>query len=488
MACDQSFEYAAYGTTQLAHIGLSSGPDYDNAVASLSAIDPHLPPQLKQEYAARLLPFLSYFILGADGCPILIVPPNSPYFQAYEMVLQGGNLPAPPPGSFGGPPAPPAPAPGGPGPSTQPLLPPAGPPAAPHGAPPPSTQPIGTVTVPAGQPCPPGFVSSGMLATADLELAIASQILQQAAGVPSVEGSCMPTTTGRAVVLASQQFVTKDDFAVLSVASSVNFGASPAPLDLVFRLRILTCGNGIQNLQGDIKFPLVFPPVVQQGKVCLPLTDGYLLSAIVTGAQYCHHPGEIWCQAEIHFGSCTGPVTIPLFSDYMPDQSYVGWPGGRQINWGEGPGADYSKDLSFDPGGQSMTWTVPAGMIVRIKQVFIDFRTSAVAGNRAVIMFYNFPTSTSTFAFGGMVTQPPSKRYMWMFAPSLMPGLQSGFSVAFFTGIDALVTVPIPDNLYNDTPGTVGMVFNNTDVVGDNFNAATILFKAWAEPAAAGFD
>lgn len=461
MTCVNSQEWLASGTAQMDAAKLS-GPARTQATLSLRLSNPFVP-HTAQLYSGPINRNMPYFLLGVDGCPQLVIP--SPAGSPID--------PAPPTPEPLISPAPSTPTAG----SIEAVLPSTGP------APPPAP---GVLTLPAGQPCPEGFVSSGapITTTEQLSAEVVRQLTGGAISSATEGGACNPQ-----IVLAPQQLMTKDDFVVVSCSSIfVDFGSTTGTVPLTVTVRLLTCTGSIQVMQSTTNIFHDQTLGATQAEVCIPLTDGYLLSVVASGAPFCTQPGDVWVQGEIRSGGCSGTPYFGLFSGYLVDQSFIGWPNGRQDTWGQGAGSLHGFDMkTCNP--VNPCWVPELGTRTRILQVGLDFTTSAVVGNRTPVLCWNPPVNGCDLYFGVPVAQPASKHYYWTWADGIAPGsMLANVNTTSGSGLlDAIVQIPFPTKIIGTGDAELRFLIGGRDFAGDVINFAGVNYEVWAEPADAGF-
>jgi hypothetical protein len=343
MSCDDTLTFFDYANWQLT--GSALFPDDDNnARTSLNSLNPFTSADLRQNYAARVLPGLAYFILAADGCPILVVPPSSPSYPQYEIWRTGQGTAAPP---IPSPPPPPT--------DTFYAAGAAAIGAAHLGAA--DTENafnslnaqdpflsaaeraaslalvkaglayftltaagdpqlvIPTAAPPQPGPCPPGFVSQPPAFTSQytLEEMINHQFLQIPAAQDLSTGPCKPLST----VTTVGQWVTADDCLAVTVLKTL------ATTGLTLSTRTLTCDGVLQY--GSYNLDAV--PVNVRATVTIPPTPGYLLDAAVSNVGSGIAAGSVFASISIQHTCAAGvaPGSM-LAAGYVTDLYAVSWP------------------------------------------------------------------------------------------------------------------------------------------------------------------
>lgn len=438
MPCLNSDQWIASGEAQIAAANLT-GAAKTQARLSLLLANPYNH-NLPANSGAPINSNFPYFIVSSDGCPEMIIPPG------FNIAPVAENI-------------------------TLPAL----------AAPPQTSDAVSSILVPSGEPCPQGFVSSPSQQPLSETIPV-----QLAASVPRVttdSGACKPQ-----IVVAAQQMITKNDFLRVSAASIYNDGVDPSTtVPLTVHVRLLTCAGEIQIMESTLNLVHTVDAGAAQGAICFPLTDGYLLSVVASGAPFCVNPGEVWVQGEIRNQSCTGTINIPLFSGYMADQMFVGWPGGQNVPWGQGNGAPHGSDMgtSFIP---EPSFGIEQGSVAVIKQVVLDYTSSATAGSRVPILIWSPPAGGENVYISNQSSQPASMHYLWCWGIGLQPGTMAGLLTSGGSTVyDAIVHVPLPEFLRGDVQSELVMQINHADTHADVIHSCGVLYEAWAEPAADGF-
>lgn len=212
------------GAAQVA--ALPDSAAQDNAIASLLAASPWTPASLQGATQTTYTTNLPHFTLAPDNTPQLVIP--------------AGWTPA-------------APAPVSP---TAEVV----------------SSTAGSITVPAGQPCPQGFTAQTAAAPSYQQIeAMVRQSAAQAAAAAGggliATGACVPA----AGVTTQGKWVTQDDFLAVAVTN-----ASIAP-SLVLNARVLDCNGDLHYLA----YSLTGTPQCPPNTWVLGLTPGYLLDVSV---------------------------------------------------------------------------------------------------------------------------------------------------------------------------------------------------------------
>lgn len=461
MTCTNSAEWLESGTAQLDAAGIT-GAARTQARLTLQLSNP-FQPEISQSYTGPINKQLPYFIMGDGGCPQLVIPATAVDPAAGETPQIKTTL---------------LPSPSSPAPVAD---------AAVIEAPPRTTPPVsgntGAIFVPPGTPCPEGFVE-GSGAPQTLEQQVQAQLTATSPRTASQGGGCSPQ-----IILAPQQMVSKNDFVVVSASSTfAAFGSNTGTVPLTVVVKLLTCEGSIQVMQSTLNLTYTVGAGAVQGEICIPLTDGYLISVVASGAPFCTQPGEVWVQGEIRNQSCKGTPAFPLFSGYLVDQSFIAWPGGRQDTWGQGNGALHGFDMTqCNP--VNPCFVPDQGTRVRILQIGLDFTTSAAPGNRVPVICWNPPVNGCDLYFGTPVAQPPSKHYYWTWADGIASGsMLAGVNTTSGSGLlDAIVQVPLPLHIIGTGDAELRFLIANRDFAGDVINFAGVNYEVWTEPVDSGF-
>jgi hypothetical protein len=459
-------QYWSAVTAQTASL---TGDAKTNAVVSAIAVSPFASAQDRQDAAAKVSTALPYFTVDANGNPTLVIPPPPVVF-----VPIGGDIP-----------------PKVPAPETTPLESTAGAPVPPSGTPslPPSPSPTTTttppatvgastslahtptqpVTVPAGQPCPPGYLAEGQsLVTTSQQQApqtLQQQVVQafQAGGLtippPCPDFQCNPQ-------MSSPMPVTKNDVLEVDV-----WFVGTASNTLTVNARVMDCNCNIVISQASINISSSCALGTQTGNVCIQLSDGYLLGVSVTGVPNQGSPGDTWVQGAIVTPACGGNHTAELFSGYLVGQQGLGWPPGNFGTPGDGPGT-WCFQTNPLPNPVGNQWIPPQGALVKIQAVTVQYQTSAVAGNRMLYLTWGPLSLAQQHNFPSSVTQPANTLYRYTWAP----GLQHQVSPLLTT-----VTIPLPSDMRVEWDNPLELNVVNYDA-GDVVFRYWIYYRLWALP------
>ena len=432
-------EYYAEATKQLR--GLTP-PASVNADRSMIAMSPATSPAERARVQAELDPSLPYFTVDAEGHPTLVTPAPA-------------TLPPAPPLPV---PTPIAPEPVTPSTSFTP-------------APTPSPEPL-----PGVGGCPPGMIPNPQAQTFVSTPGATQSVEQQVQSAFDQSGlvqtaqafgcKCEP-------VLAAQQAVSASDFLVVSL-----YNTASCPTTVTVTARVMDCNCNIQTYQRSVSMTAYVRTGASAfgapltATICIPLTDGYLISVAVSMTATFVIEAAMWAVAEIRSNSCSGTSSATLFQDYLQFGKTLGWPGGRQLSVGEGPGTARWRNFTYTAGGGGFTdtWQVPGGSLGLCRQIYFGLTTNAAAGNRVVYVAYTPPEGGLMF-FGGALSQPPSTSFGWVFAPNVTQGLFNGF----------IAQQTIPDNLWASGGGGINLFIDN-DNAGDVMDRGGVAFQMWPGP------
>lgn len=451
-----STQYFAAGTPQLAAL---SDEARANAARSLAANAPGVTASSRAAINSTLSATLPYFTVDANGAPVLTIPPpvtfpvptpfdnGAPFPVALEPTP--GAPGSAPPSSVGTP----APTTAAPGVNAHPE--------AITATPPPTLTPGATAGGPiiTSGPCPSGYVTSG----ATPQPRTLEQQINDAFLAAPVTQTAAPFPCQINPVLAAQQLVTKDD-----LVQVLGVNAFDGDADLTIIVRTLGCDGQIITSQAALSLPHFDYNDATQGTVCIQLTDGYLLGVTVTGAPFCCTSGNLWVQGALVSHTCDGPASVTLFSDYLTDLQNIGWPGGRQTLWGEGPGTDYA--FKFPIGvNQPKQFVSDSRRLYMVKTVSLTLQTSAQAYLRNLCVRFSPVIGPQQVYFGSVTVQPESTtyKYTWAAGPAVP-----------YESVMNLVQMPLPPNLYL-VDGEIITVVGNFDS-GDRVLDGGVTYKQWA--------
>ncbi len=201
----------------------------------------------------------------------------------------------------------------------------------------------------------------------------------------------------------------------------------------------------------------------------IPLAEGYLLSVTAQSAQS-DFRGVTYVKAFINRGplsTLTANSYRVLFSDCPTSSSPVGWPDGRSISAGEGPGKYVAVAATLPAAGADWSVAVPA----LSQWQPICFNAVLVTGVAAPVRSVQVVITTGVNRY---FTGPPSATI----AASLTTQV-SGSSLALASTVIATdVSVPIPPNLIMQA----GHVFSVVTVglaAADQWSAIFVMFQQW---------
>lgn len=153
-----------------------------------------------------------------------------------------------------------------------------------------------------------------------------------------------------------------------------------AATSVTVHTRLLRSGDGVITESEDVK------QITQGGGVqtfFINLTEGFLLSAIVSTDSNQIPRGLLFCALELCHG---GPTNVHrdalLVQDYVAQTYSVGWPGGTLRLSTEGPGSIVYQVIGSPGAGNDMAVGYQANARARLMTLCMTFTTSAVVGNR----------------------------------------------------------------------------------------------------------
>jgi hypothetical protein len=422
----------------------------DNALFSAIALSPFANDADVAHFTAKYVKTLPYFTVDAEGNPTLVDPTQPP---------APAPAPAPPPpGTIQPPPAPVTPITQAPAPITQP--------------------PTETFTSGGGTPtttgeCPPGMVPASSLLGGGTQPQPQTIEQQVQSAFTSVAQSSAVFGCKCEPIMAAQQAVNANDFLVVSF-----WNTASCPTTVTVTARVLDCDCNIQTYTSSA----AMAAYTRSGSgafgqpltavICFPLTDGYLISVTVSMTATFVAEAHMWVVAQLKSSGCSGQPSATLIQDYLQYGKTLGWPGGRQLSVGDGPGTSRWRNFSYNGGdGGTDTWNVQGGSLALCRQVYFVLNTSAAAGNRQVWLQYTAPEMPGPLAFSNGQAQPPSSSWGWIFAPGISAGLFNTF----------WSQTPIPDNLWSSGAGGINLIISG-DAAGDSMSTGGVAFQMWAGP------
>jgi hypothetical protein len=434
-----STQYYQEGLAQLAGL---TGAARINALHSLEALAPGTPTATSERLLAGLDPSLPYFTVDSNGNPTLVNPAAPP------------PPPPPPPGASPGPTPLPV--------TTEPVS------VAPTESLAPTPSPI---EVPAGSPCPPGYVAgSSLLGTGAgaVPLPLDQQITGLLASMPVSVAGTNGAVCGQKPSLGGGCPVTSNDFIRI-----VAYNANPTAIQVLITVRQLLCDGTLSTASFTLNVPKRTLGLAPVNLLCIKLTDGFLCSVVANAGGTPCAPGMIFVTGLLTTGGCNAlstSVTVPtpmvLFQDAITLSGFTGWPFGRIQQPTDVAGGPFGQNWPHET-WRNVFWNPDSNTMARLEWVSMQITTSAVAGNRSYQLQFQMVGGSNGY-FGTDQTQPPGTTYTWMWAPYLQPG--------FITSQNT-VQIPIPaDTLMTDNDQIAIMGFNtdvNDNIVGGGVHYLT---------------
>lgn len=162
-------------------------------------------------------------------------------------------------------------------------------------------------------------------------------------------------------------------------------------------------------------------PVTQDG--IYQLTDGELISVIVTPEPGAPRRGQCWVQGVIAKDTFNwAGAVVPLFADYLCWDGYLGWPGGKQRQSVEEAGCPVVIPVANPAVGVDFAYVVPFGVRYRPISVAFTLTTiNAVAPNRQARITFTFGGVIFSFPFTATLQGAPlAYNYRFCGAPSFV--------------------------------------------------------------------
>lgn len=158
-------------------------------------------------------------------------------------------------------------------------------------------------------------------------------------------------------------------------------GGQPSDSSAAGRVgRTITQGQ-IQTVQRTLNVP---GPTPNTAQLAIPLSEGYLLSCVIAGSQATVR-GNTFARAFINRGplqTLTPNAAVMLFADYAVLNAPIGWPDSRTLYPTEGPGNMQQLQVANPGAGVDWSFTVPAGVRMRVQSFNAQFVTSAAVFTR----------------------------------------------------------------------------------------------------------
>lgn len=115
--------------------------------------------------------------------------------------------------------------------------------------------------------------------------------------------------------------------------------------------------------------------------VTINLTEGYLLSVLVTG-NVGSKRGQTFITVQLVHSSTLNPFNQQLISGYLMVDQLPSWPGAEFVNSTEGPGWKESLQVSNPAAGADWSQTVPTGARWRVESIVATLTTLVAVANR----------------------------------------------------------------------------------------------------------
>lgn len=210
----------------------------------------------------------------------------------------------------------------------------------------------------------------------------------------------------------SALYMQRDDFVLINVVSNT-------PNEVVQgELRWLlpnppqpgqpdTAPGGLTNLPhvgpGEIKTTLFTiatgAPLRVAATKTFSMGEGFLLSVSMQATNAVQR-GQTYARATLNRGGGTGLISTvaqTLVTDYVTNQTSIGWPGGRQQQSQEGVGFLHSVNQPNPAAGADFTFTVPASARMRVGSFAAIFTASVAAANRNVQIIIDDGTAVDIY-------------------------------------------------------------------------------------------
>jgi hypothetical protein len=202
-----------------------------------------------------------------------------------------------------------------------------------------------------------------------------------------------------------------------------------------------------------------------------PLIEGFLISVNVGALQNGIQQGQAFVDLGIQRpGQIPQVRPIHLCSGYVVSSFDFGWPSNTNRAYTDGQGYMHNVNQANPAAGADFKVTVPVNARWRVNSLTALLSTSAVAGNRFVLLAMD-DGFTDSYAVQTTASQPASTVYRYTFAEGL-PLLVTGVTN---------VTAPLPNN-NRLLAGWDLFTITNGLLAGDQWSAITLAVEEWIEP------
>lgn len=198
--------------------------------------------------------------------------------------------------------------------------------------------------------------------------------------------------------------------------------------------------------------------------------EGFLLG--VTVAPTLVPPrGRSWATLALTRGSLgDGPPAAVLLKGYLEADAALSWPGGELGTFRGGPGTLSNATGTIPAAGAEVNELVPIGAARRLLAMRVQLTTSAVVGNRVVLLVIDDNGGNTVGAFPSPFSHPPSTPISYTFAPG-------GVSA---TAVVNQVTIAGPADLPLRSGSRIRTVTIGMDP-GDQYGEPRQLVEEWIE-------
>lgn len=200
------------------------------------------------------------------------------------------------------------------------------------------------------------------------------------------------------------------------------------------------------------------------------LTEGFLLSAIVTADGGTMARGSMFVSVEVcHGNSSNVHRDALLIQDYVATAYAASWPGGMVRLSTEGPGAStLSQNASGGPGVDTIS-SFPANQRVRFISANVTFTASAAVANRFIV--FNLLTGASVvYSVGVSVAITASQ----------VANISLGAGIGGPAVVNGVHILPIPSNLV--LIGSPSITTTTTGIQAlDSFGIITVISETWID-------
>lgn len=200
------------------------------------------------------------------------------------------------------------------------------------------------------------------------------------------------------------------------------------------------------------------------------LTEGFLLSAIVTADGGAIARGSVFVSVELcHGNPANTHRDALLIQDYVATSYAASWPGGQIRLSTEGPGTSTLLQVGSGGAGAEQSLAVAANQRARFVSLNVSFTTSAAVANRFPV--FNFMTGANIIYSATVAAAIPA---------STVANISLGAGVGPATVVNNNHVIPIPNNLLLITTPQIVTATAGLQA-GDQYGTISAIAETWID-------